>query len=108
MKKHPDPLEIDRDNRDKSPQALQRKAFRLCSMTNQPGHGRDKPGHSFAGRVTTAHFSARPWNSGRLFALRAFTQRGKIRANDYLPRPLQRTVSIIRIYRGAMSVVNEC
>jgi len=80
MKKHPYSPKIDRDNRDnrdKSPQALQRKAFRLSIMTNEPGHSRDTPGHSFAGRVTTSQFSARPWNSGRLFAPRAFTQAGK-------------------------------
>ena len=53
-----DPLEIDRDNRDnrdKSRKPLQRKASQLSIMPNEPGHSRDKPGHSFAGRVTASH-----------------------------------------------------
>ena len=56
--KHPDPLEIDRDNRDnrdKSRKPLQRRASRPSIMPNEPGHSRDKPGHSFAGRVTASH-----------------------------------------------------
>jgi hypothetical protein len=80
MKKHPYPLEIDRDKRDKrdkSPQPLQRKAFRLCPMTIEPGHNRDKPGHSFAGRVTTAHFSARAVEFRPAFRLARFHPRGK-------------------------------
>jgi hypothetical protein len=62
--KHPYPPKIDRDNRDnrdKSPKPLQRKDLRLENMTNEPGQRRDKPGHFFAGRVTTAHFSAFHW-----------------------------------------------
>ena len=48
MNNHPYPLEIDRDNRDnrdKSWKPLQRKAFRLSIMPNEPGHSRDTPGH---------------------------------------------------------------
>ena len=64
---HLDPLEIDRDNRDnrdKSRKPLQRKAFRFSIMPNEPGHSRDKPGHSFAGRVTASHLSGfRPQKS---------------------------------------------
>jgi hypothetical protein len=80
MKRQPDPLEIDRDNRDnrdKSPQALRRKACRLSDMPNEPGHSRDTPGQPFAGRVTTSQFSALRWNSGRFSDRRARTQAGK-------------------------------
>lgn len=77
---HLDPLEIDRDNRDNrdnSRKPLQRKAFRLSIMPNEPGHSRDKPGQPFAGRVTTSQFLTRRRNSGRLSDRRARTQAGK-------------------------------